>query len=204
MLGDDSRDHEVDAARNEPHRFLGQLLQHHRGMLLRIARHRMTAGLRSRMDTSDVVQQTMVEAWQSWPGFLGNSRGQLVNWLQALLRRVVYRESRRRKISVTSLRVSGVSGDSDQSSTEWAVVDNRTRRPEQVAETAEARRMLADALADLPVPQRQVIFLRHYHGLQFSEIAALTSRSAAAARMVYIRGIVRLRNILDETSLEQK
>ena len=48
-----------------------------------------------KFDPSDVVQQTLLEAWKAEPQFRGTSSGERVAWLRTILGRVIAREIRR-------------------------------------------------------------------------------------------------------------
>lgn len=71
--------------------------------------------------------------------------------------------------------------------------------PESLSEQRELTRLVAEALAELPEPQRLVLILRHYEGMRFEDIARLTGAPAStlksrfAAALNYLR--VRLRHL---------
>ena len=70
--------------------------------------------------------------------------------------------------------------------------------PEQIIVAADERRSLHAALSTLTDDQRQVVELR-LSGLTGPEIAEIVGRSHAAVKMLQLRAIERLRQILDPT-----
>jgi RNA polymerase sigma-70 factor (ECF subfamily) len=71
------------------------------------------------------------------------------------------------------------------------------RGPEVERLRAERERLLAEALRRLPEPQRAVIILHDYQGLEHEEIARIVGSGHAAVRKRYSRAIAQLRKMLD-------
>jgi RNA polymerase sigma-70 factor (ECF subfamily) len=69
-------------------------------------------------------------------------------------------------------------------------------------ERAEARRTVRDALARLPDRQRQVVLLRRYQGLSYSEIAEAMGTTVHAVESLLQRAIASLRRDLAQGGLE--
>jgi RNA polymerase sigma-70 factor (ECF subfamily) len=59
---------------------------------------------------------------------------------------------------------------------------------------------LANALSELPDDYRDIIMLRHIQGLSFEEVAARMDRSSGAVRMLWLRALKRLRELLENRS----
>ena len=57
---------------------------------------------------------------------------------------------------------------------------------------------IQELLLRLPLEQREAIFLRFFGDLPFEEIAAILGVTPGAAKMRVRRGLLRLRNLLDE------
>jgi RNA polymerase sigma-70 factor, ECF subfamily len=60
-------------------------------------------------------------------------------------------------------------------------------------ERQELARAVADGLADLPGPLREVLLLRHYEGLSFEEIARLLGAPASTLKSRFAAALDRLR-----------
>ena len=69
--------------------------------------------------------------------------------------------------------------------------------PEERASLQEQTGRLTDALAELPLEQREVITLRLNAGLKFKEIARLQDASVPTVQARYRYGIEKLRAVLD-------
>jgi RNA polymerase sigma-70 factor, ECF subfamily len=71
--------------------------------------------------------------------------------------------------------------------------------PSQVAAKRESSLLLADALEALPDDYRQAIFLRHFEGLSFADVAASMARSVDSVEKLWVRALARLRREMRET-----
>jgi DNA-directed RNA polymerase specialized sigma24 family protein len=74
---------------------LGRLLGACFSYLLAAANRGLSAALRGRLDPSDVVQDTLMEAWQDFSQFRGKSEVDLLAWLRQILRHNLANEHRR-------------------------------------------------------------------------------------------------------------
>ena len=59
---------------------------------------------------------------------------------------------------------------------------------------------LANALARLPADYRDVIVMRHLEGVPFATISLRMNRSSGATRMLWLRAIEQLRQLMKEDS----
>ena len=81
----------------------GSMLERFRSYLQLLAEARLDRRLRSKLDPSDVVQQTLLQAHQAWHQFRGRTDGEMIAWLQKILARSLlhcvrdYQRSIRRK-----------------------------------------------------------------------------------------------------------
>jgi RNA polymerase sigma-70 factor (ECF subfamily) len=68
------------------------------------------------------------------------------------------------------------------------------------AEAAQRERgvVLADCVAQLPTDYREVVMLRNFQGLPFKDVADRMERSPGAVRMLWLRALNQLRELLDE------
>src|SRR5690606_27930233 len=77
--------HWLEQARAGSNLALGYLLEDCRSYLLLVARDAMGQSLRPKFDPDDVVQDTALEALQSFGAFDGQSHAQFVAWLRRIL-----------------------------------------------------------------------------------------------------------------------
>ena len=75
----------LEAARRGDRDALGDLLQRHSGYLQLLVSGRLDKRLQSRVNASDVVQETFLEAHRDFGQFRGSSEAQFAAWLKAIL-----------------------------------------------------------------------------------------------------------------------
>jgi RNA polymerase sigma-70 factor (ECF subfamily) len=173
-----------------------------RGYLLLLARAQLNPRLAGKLDASDVVQQTLAQAWQAAEQFRGTTDAEMAGWLRQILghtlanlardygreRRDVGREqSLAATIAQSSARLDAWLADPRSSP------DERAERNEQVL-------ALADALAALPEPQGEALTLHHLHGYRLEEIAERMGKSASAVAGLLKRGLKTLRERMTPSS----
>src|SRR6478752_5652157 len=64
-------------------------LERFRNYLRFMAEIKLDRRLRSRIDASDIVQETMMRAYVAWDNFRGNEPAQRVAWLRQILMRTI-------------------------------------------------------------------------------------------------------------------
>jgi RNA polymerase sigma-70 factor, ECF subfamily len=131
--------------------------------------------------TSDLVQDTLVDAWRDFSRFRGGTPAELRGWLKAILVHAslnARRRSPQAQISCCS-EVHALAGT--------------TTSPSQAAHKNSAREELDKALDTLPERQRTVVRLRLWDRLSFARIGDTLGISEDAARMLYGRAIACLR-----------
>jgi RNA polymerase sigma-70 factor (ECF subfamily) len=174
-------------------------LESFRSYLALLARTYWNPRLQGKLDPSDVVQQTLVQAWQGRDGFRGQSEAEIRAWLRQILthcltdyarkfsrvkRSLVRERSLHAAITESSVRLEG-----------W--LDDQRSSPDQRAERAEQLVQLADALEALPEAEQEAIVLHHLHGLNLAEIGDLLDRTPAAVAGLLKRGLRRLRSVME-------
>jgi RNA polymerase sigma-70 factor (ECF subfamily) len=179
---------------------LGALLELYRDYLGVLARARLGGRLRSVVNPSDLVQQTFLEACRDFGQFEGTSTAQWGAWLRRILAHnltaLVEKHVRARKRDVrrqVSLdRWPAVPGDS---------LASPVSSPSAQAQQHEAAAVMADRLARLPAPDREVLRLRNLEGLPFEEVARRMGRTPGAVRVLWVRAVDRLRLLLKKEDL---
>jgi RNA polymerase sigma-70 factor (ECF subfamily) len=175
-------------------------LERFRDYLLLLARAHLDRRLRAKLDPSDVVQQSLLEAHACSAQFRGTTSGELAAWLRRILTRNLAnavrdlgrarRDARReqsleRHLEDSAARLEALLA-ADQSS------------PSQRADRGEQLVRMAAALATLPDVQRQAVELRHLQGWPLADIARHLGRSPAAVAGLLHRGMLQLRALLQE------
>src|SRR6478672_1455172 len=127
-------------------------LDHFRSYLLLLARIRLDRKLRAKLDASDIVQQTMLEAHEAIATFRGEDQAAQAAWLRQILARNLanaVRDLTREKRDVT--RERSIHAGLDESSAKlegWLKADQSS--PSEHIQRQERALLLARALTNLP------------------------------------------------------
>lgn len=185
---------------------LDDLLAVHRERLRKVVAVRLDRRLLSRVDASDVVQDSLLEASRRLPEYLSRPAVPFFVWLRELARQRViqlYRHHvRARCRSIEQERAGGLplSEESvmllaDQLAYSGTSPSGRMRREET---RAQARA----ALARLASSDREVLVLRHLEQLSTREIAAILEISEPAVRHRQRKAMQRLTKLLRDDGAE--
>lgn len=190
----------LDAARRGERDAWNAVLERFHSWLRLVARLELDTRLNAKLDPSDVVQQTLLEAHQALPKFRGTTEGELVAWLRQILSHVLAHEVRR--YHGTQKRDAGrevplEAGSFDGSLRLAGLLAASTASPSQKAMAHEQELLLADALSRLPDDYREVLILRHLEDLPFATISQRMTRSVGAVRMLWVRALAALRDQLN-------
>jgi len=173
----------------------------------RIARAQVDTWLRVKVDASDLIQQTMLEAHRDFDRFQGGSEKEWQAWLRKILSnnaadfvrryRGTAKRQARREVRFRDPADSHASGAPEPAapgktpSQEFLQIDDETR--------------MAAALAELSPDHRRVIELRNLQRLPFSEVAQQMDRSRPAVQMLWMRAIKKLQEAMgDESAGEEE
>jgi RNA polymerase sigma-70 factor (ECF subfamily) len=165
-----------------------------------VAKLELDTRLRVKLDPSDIVQQTLLEAHQALPSFRGHTEAELVAWLRQILAHVLAHEVRRYFGARKRDAGREVSLDADfahSSQRLGRLLAASSASPSRLAIAHEQELQLADALAQLPPDYREVLVLRHLEDLSHAEIAQRLGRSPGAVRMLWVRALAALKELLD-------
>jgi RNA polymerase sigma-70 factor, ECF subfamily len=176
-------------------------LERFRSYLLTLARAGLDPRLRPKVDPSDVVQQTMLEAHAAAGQFEANTTAQRAAWLRQILNRNLANLGRDFTRAKRDVRREAGPPDADESDARLdSLLAAGQSSPSRRADRAEQHVRLATALHGLPPAQREAIELRYLAGLPLTVIAGEMDRSAPAVAGLLHRGLARLRELLDEES----
>ncbi len=182
------------AARNE-------LLGACRGFLAVVARAQLDRRLQARVDASDVVQQSLLDAHNGLDDFRGGTRLRRSGWRGWDASRPVTRSTRPAGIAKPPKREPAREKAFEVGSGADALAP-RARDPSLRKRWRGLERELrvAAALERLPEDYREVVLLRNIERLPFDEVAARMSRSRGACQMLWLRAMEHLRDALRELS----
>jgi RNA polymerase sigma-70 factor (ECF subfamily) len=134
--------------------------------------------LRNRATAEDVFQQVLSEVWRRGPEY-DPDRGSLLAWILTIARSRAVDELRRHRpepLDPAILPEVGVDAPQDEAIERWRV---------------------AHLLAQLPEEERRLLELRFYAGLSQTEIHAQTGISLGTIKARMVRGLERLRELID-------
>ena len=175
---------------------LGTLLETYRNYLRLLARIEIGRRLQGKLDASDLVQETFLEAHRHFGRFEGSDERQFAFWLRQILAG---------KVANLVRHYFGTQGRDIRLEQQLAVdLENSSRMlgqelvasltsPSQQAMHREQSVLLADALAQLPEDYREVIILRHFEELTFPDVARRMERTQDSVEKLWLRALVRLR-----------
>jgi RNA polymerase sigma-70 factor (ECF subfamily) len=188
--------HLEQARRGDPEA-IAQLFALYREPLRRAILLRLDRRLAARVDVSDVVQETYLEAVRRLPGYLKQRSLSFDLWLRWLAREQVIACHRRHMGAdkrAIGHEVGGLPADSSAQFVRGILTQGST--PSQNAASAELAQRLRAALGQLDEEERELILWRHFEQLSTRETANLLGISEAAASKRYLRALERLRGLL--------
>ena len=194
----------IEAARAGDRQALEGLLDDYRNYLGFLARTGLDAALRAKAGASDVVQETLLAAFERFDQFRGACEGELVAWLRRILARnlaMLHRRYRRTAARAMG-REQAIAGALDRSSVTLArLVADRGPTPSRVAAQRERGVILADALTRLSEDHREAIELRNFRQLGWDEAAESMGRRPEAVRKLWARAVSRLGRLIEGREL---
>lgn len=188
------------AAKSGSEQARGDLFEHYRSYLELLARVEVGRRLKTKVDPSDIVQETFLEAHRSFASFRGESEAEFSAWLRTIVgRRVAHlvrrylrnqgRDVRREQMLDLTLNESSQIIERSLAAIQSSP-SNRASQREQVV-------LLANALARLPEDYHEVVVLRHFEGLSFNEVGERMGRSLDSVQKLWVRALGRLRQELE-------
>lgn len=166
-----------------------------RSYLRLLARLQLPRRLAPKLDESDLVQQTLAQAYRALDGFRGNSPAEMAGWLRQILARNLAHAARdhgRQKRDAG--REVSLAAALDQSSARleaWLAADQSS--PSERAHRNDQLLRLAAALETLPDEQREAVELHYWQGWTLAQIADHQGRTPASVAGLVHRGLAKLR-----------
>jgi RNA polymerase sigma-70 factor (ECF subfamily) len=153
-----------------------------------------------RADASDIVQQTLAEANESFPEFEGSTLAELDVWLAAILRNNTKDAVREHVLAQRrTVRMECHLDDASDAGAGWDGVSAADQTsPSMAAARNETDELLRLAIDNLPPRQRDAVRMRHLEGRPLEDIAAQLDCTAQAAAAVIARGLRSLRESLKD------
>jgi RNA polymerase sigma-70 factor, ECF subfamily len=191
------------AAQGDP-QGLGPLLARYRDRLRRMIALRLDRRLQGRIDPSDVVQETYLEASERLADYLRNPSMPFFLWLRFLAGQklvTLHRHHLGVQMRDPCQEVAldhGLLPEASSAALAAQLLGHDTQ-PSEAAIRAEMKARVREALDRMDPLDREVLALRHFEQLSRAEIAQVLAISEAAAGKRYIRALERLKKHLSHT-----
>jgi RNA polymerase sigma-70 factor, ECF subfamily len=188
-------------AKRGDHESIGLLLDTYRGYLLGIAVAKMDSRLRARCNASDIVQDTLLEAFRDFHQFRGGMEREFLAWIRQILANNLARaiqthvltDKRDLRREVTIQPALGSHPSRLERRDQWLAESDIS--PSSKLQKKEELDSVLNRIAKLPAHYRDVLVLRHFEELSFEEVAQRLGKSSGAVRMIWVRALESLREI---------
>lgn len=165
---------------------LNLVFERYAGRLLAVIRLRMGPGLRDRLESRDILNGSLLKAFQHIEQFEKYDGSSLMAWLARIAENEIrdqaeYHHRRRRDMG----RAVPLDG-------EFAPIAEKVRSQSSRLALKEEMEKLARVLEGLDEAHREVILLRKLQELSFREISERLGRSPDACRMLLARALTEL------------
>jgi len=184
----------LQRARDGDRDAMNELFESCRAYVGFLARSHVESWIQAKVDSSDLIQQTLMEAHQGFPNFSGQTEGEWIAWLKQILKHNATDFVRRfgaAKRRVT-LEVAISNGNDSTYFRAAPELSSGGESPSQVMVRREQEIEISEALATLPDAYQEVIVLRNLQRLPFDEIAERMGRSRPATQMLWMRALKKL------------
>ena len=202
MTGNSSETNQLleQAAQGNP-QGLGTLLARHGDRLRRMVALRMDRRRQGRIDPSDVIQETYLEASVRLAEYLRDPSMPFFLWLRFLAGQklvTLHRHHLGVQMRAAGQEVALCRGSLPEASSAALAGQllGHDTRPSEAAVRAELKIRVQEALNSMDPIDREVLALRHFEQLSRAEIAQVLELSEGAAGKRYIRALERLKRIL--------
>ena len=179
-----------------------ELLEKYRNYMLLLAQLQLDKSLKSKLDPSDLVQESFLAVCRDLTQFRGETEQELTAWLRRIMANVclkmvrTYKGTQRRNIALEQ----EFAAELDRSTAALAGLAAPMSSPSRIAIRREAAVLLADKLAELPDHYRRAIVMHHIEGLSIAQVAQHFHRSPEATNALLARALVKLRLLMKGTA----
>ena len=163
------------------------------GRVLAVIRLRLGPGLRSQLESRDILQATLLKALERLEQFEGRKTANLVGWLARIAENEIRQQAE-------------FHGRGRRDFARRVALEEAVDLPIEQVHSAISRLVIQEemarlerALERLKESHREVILQRKLEGLSFPEIGQRLGKSADACRMLLARALAALTMVLEET-----
>ena len=182
---------------------LTQLFSLYRKRLKQMVRLRLNRLLQGRVDDSDILQETYLEASKRLPDYLANEPLPFFLWLRHITGEKIIDVHRRHvgaKMRNAGQEISLHRGPMPAASSASlaAQLMGRLTSPSQAAIKAETRLRVQEVLNGMEPLDREILTLRHFEQLSNVEVAATLGMNESTTSSRYLRALKRLKDELSQ------
>ncbi len=174
----------VSRAQSGDREAFDQLVVECQGDLLSFILARLGERLRGQVDADDILQETLLRAFQGLVLFEWRGDKSLSRWLCGIAEHLIWNTSRKRQTARLELSLDRAS---------------QQPTPGQRARREERFERLEEALSRLPPAYREAIRLARIEGLKIREVAERLGQSQGAVKQLLARGLRELKDSFGET-----
>lgn len=180
---------DFEDARSGDEEAMNRMLKVWRERLKAYARHQLRQ-VHARVDTSDVVQEGLIQAWQNMDTFQAKSEGEFRSWTRKVAKGRLANARRKHMAERRTVKseVSPKAGMLERIGTEDGLQGTHFA-PEDVER-------LRLAIGQLPDRLQLIVCRRYFDNATFEAIAAEIGSSAGGARTMCLRAIKQLRRAM--------
>ena len=178
-----------------------QLLNDNRARLRRMVALRLDRRLQGRIDPSDILQESFIDAARRLPEYAKNPSMPFFIWLRRLTGQRLMEQHRRHlgaQARDATREVSLYQGAFPEATTADLAANllGELTSPSQAVIRIEQKKRLQDALDSLEPIDREILVLRHFEQLSNGEVSEVLSLDKSAASKRYVRAMERLKDVL--------
>ncbi len=179
---------------------LAALLASVRNLHRLLVKVRHDKDLRKKIDTSDVLQETELQALKDFDNFRGESVGEFISWIREILKT---KRAKAARLYLTKKRDMTLEQELDLGLEESAQAlaslahSDDTSPVDQVIQV-ERELKVADALGKLPETQRKIAELHYIQEMTLREVGKRLGKTENAVQKLWARALMKLREILKE------
>jgi RNA polymerase sigma-70 factor (ECF subfamily) len=179
---------------------VNEALEEYRAYLETLTFIQIDPRLRSKFGLSDVVQDTLVEAWRDLEHIQALDAEGRKRWLRRmlvnnLLETIDHWRAKRRDVDLEQ-PMEAAAAESSCRLQQWLAAEDSSPSSPLVRE--EEALALVEALSQLDVRQREALILQKYHGWTLAQIAERLSCTVGAVAGLHARGLEELRRHLTD------
>ncbi len=168
-----------------------RLFEKYRSRLAVLVHYKLGASLRRHADVDDVLQETLLRAYQDIGSFDYRAPGGFISWLARIAGHVIAdiaRAQNRQKRAGEHVRFRSESNPGGPEPADY-------NTPSRIFTENESLGRFVETLGRLPEDYRRVILLAKVEGLTISEVAQRLEKSNQATSLLLHRAITRLQSL---------